>query len=171
MLRVMYVIVPATRDLGRTFLATYRSSFDPALRKPLFECLVAQAGARFGDSSADADGADSRAPRTALQCAAPKVPIFDTKKFPLVVVLHLLHKLEPMVGTPGQLVVQQGKANRKLHIIERGSVRVWKNYDDKDNRIMLRQLADNDFFGERSILAAWEKGEKNEPATATCECY
>ena len=31
MLRVMFALIPAARALGRTFLAEYRSSFDPAL--------------------------------------------------------------------------------------------------------------------------------------------
>ncbi|KAL3914260.1 MAG: hypothetical protein SGPRY_007684 [Prymnesium sp.] len=36
--------------------------------------------------------------------------------------------------------------------------------------VPLPSLQDNDFFGERSVLSAWEKGGTADLATATCEC-
>jgi CRP-like cAMP-binding protein len=57
-------------------------------------------------------------------------PIFDTKKFPMEVVVHLLYKLEPLVCVPGQRVLQQGKPNQSLFIIERGIVEVFKEGTD-----------------------------------------
>eukprot|EP00966_Prymnesium_polylepis_P014662 338613-Prymnesium_polylepis.2 len=99
-----------------------------------------------------------------------KCPIFDVAKLNLRTVLNLLYKLVPMIGVPGQQVVRQNQPNFNLFIIERGSVRVWKDYHDPNKRVALRTLGDADFFGERSILGAWEKGEASDTATATCEC-
>ncbi|KAL1525002.1 hypothetical protein AB1Y20_019878 [Prymnesium parvum] len=99
-----------------------------------------------------------------------KCPIFDTRKFPIRVVINLLHKLQPMIGVPRQLIIQEGHSNSDFFIIERGTVRVWKNFFHPQTRTLLRTLYDNDFFGERSILAAWEKGGNADTATATCEC-
>jgi len=88
-------------------------------------------------------------------------------------VLSLLYKLEPIVGVPQQAVVQEGRINSNLFIIEHGIVQVYKSQEaEGEGRLMLQTLRDNDFFGERSILTALEAGaDQLQPATATCECY
>jgi len=43
------------------------------------------------------------------------------------------------------------------------------SHQQRDRQI-ISKLGDNDFFGERSVLAAWKRGESSEMATATCEC-
>ena len=45
MLRVLYSLVPAARAVGKTFRATYRSSFDPALVR-VFQMAVALVSSR-----------------------------------------------------------------------------------------------------------------------------
>jgi len=104
------------------------------------------------------------------RCLIRNCPIFDTTKFPVQVVIELLHQLEPVIGVPLQLIVQEGRPNSNLFIIERGSLRVWKDFMNPEKRCVLRVLRDNDHFGERSIFAAWEKGGAADVATATCEC-
>jgi len=100
-----------------------------------------------------------------------KCPIFDVNKLQVKAVLNLLYKLEPMIGVPGQQLLRQGIPNYTLFIIERGTVHVWKDFENKEKRLKMRMLKHANFFGERSILAAWEKGETSDVATATCVCH
>ena len=105
--------------------------------------------------------------RTLIQ----KCPIFDANRLPVQAVLNLLYKLEPIIGVPGQQLLKQGERNYNLFIIERGSVHIWKDYEDSEKRVQLRTLKHADFFGERSLLGAWEKGEFGGVASASCVCY
>ena len=91
-----------------------------------------------------------------------KCAIFARLSTPAV--LQLLSEMRMSVAMPGHIVIQEGKVNSNLFFIHRGVVKVFKHFN-QENQQLLVTLTDNDFFGERSVLVAWKRGESSDMAT------
>lgn len=106
-------------------------------------------------------------------------PIFHA--LPSKAVLLLVQALRPVVFVPMYLVLQENHPNTAVYFINRGVVRVWKNFRSKnpEDRTKIATLTNNDFFGEQSLTqndaAAANSNPGADPrlsnlATATVQC-
>jgi voltage-gated potassium channel len=79
---------------------------------------------------------------------------------------ELCAKLEPVVFTPGDVILRAGEHGRHIYFISSGSVDVLK----EDGQTLIRTLSEGDFFGELALL-------HGQPRTATiravgyCDLY
>ena len=63
---------------------------------------------------------------------------------------HLNRALRPTRFEPGDVILQEGKANRALHIVRSGRIRVTQRVGDHD--VPLCDLLEGQTFGELSII-------------------
>jgi len=85
------------------------------------------------------------------------------KNLPPKAVIDLLESFQPLVLPPDMIIIAEGKKNRSLYFINRGIVKLWKDYQLRTQRYVAT-LRDKDFFGEASIT-----GEQH-IANATVQC-
>ena len=77
-----------------------------------------------------------------------KVPLFV--EFELDELEHLRRVLHPTHFAPGDVILQEGNANRALHIVRSGRIRVSRQVQDRE--VSLCDLAPGQTFGELSII-------------------
>ncbi len=69
---------------------------------------------------------------------------------------ELCTKLEPVVFTPGDIIVRTGEYGRHIYFIRSGSVDVL----EEDGQTLIRTLSEGDFFGELALLHAQPPSER-----------
>jgi CRP/FNR family cyclic AMP-dependent transcriptional regulator len=77
-----------------------------------------------------------------------KVPLFV--EFEPHELAHLSRSLHPSHFSPGDVILQEGNANRALHIVRNGRIRVTRTVTDHE--VPLCDLFEGQTFGELSII-------------------
>lgn len=100
-------------------------------------------------------------------------PIF--RLVPPPTALSLVEHFEPVVFVPGEIVIQEGKTNAALYVINRGLVRVWRLEAIESScgpsvQRTLTTLTDSDFFGEQTLLKTITSKAKQLGGEAPIEC-
>ena len=89
-----------------------------------------------------------------------KVPFFHDAKNEIITEV-LLH-MKPRYCVPNEIIIKEGLVNRRLYIIRRGIVEVFKE-DEPEN--CLRRMEPGEFFGEIGVLTETEAGVSIRSAT------